>query len=490
MKKEINKYIVKKHTLLALANENNIVLNPDIMIDIFGNAIKRIYSDELSPESDLYFKVSIINNDDYSLQIFQKWLIVKEKFNENTEITLDEIPVNKKKYKVGDNYSKVIDIQKTMNRVNIFKIKNFFIKKIIEYNNNKVYDVMIPYEHKIITGEVELINNNFARIKVLNNYYGYYQKSNQIKNEHLVEGKKYEFYVEEVVKNSNRLFPLILSRTNSDFLKELMREEIPEIEEKIVEIIKIYRMAGVRSKIAVISHDPMIEPIGSCVGNGGTRINSVSRRINNERIDLFRWSENFESMLENCFYPIKVLKIFFEKDFDRFTILVHDEDVFKTIGKYGVNCILASKIVDKKVNVIGLTKAIELEYDLKSLYEEEAEKEVAPKPKQKIKDKKETKKKINEADIYNKKNVLIDKKESESDLDKAISLGNKKKSIKVKSKYNSKKNVSKDDKVDILKKISTTSDNVFNENKEKEDEDSIFDENNAFDNDFFGDDDF
>ncbi len=358
----------------SIITENNVKITLDEMADIFTSSIAHIFEIDIAPEGDVAYKIEKKDNQ-YNVMIIRRWKIVDKIENPDLEIKLDNIKIKGLNLKIKDIFEEPQEIKILLERGSIFKAKTILRQKIISIRNSQIYKIMEPYKEKIINGVIENIEaNNHIRVKVLDQFYGYYPYENQIRNEILEEGKVLEFYVEKVDDNAYKNYPLMLSRSSEDFIKELMKEEIPEIEEGSVIIKVVKRLSGIRSKVGVISMDPMIDPIGSCVGNAGSRINSVSQRINGEKIDLFTWHEDENTLIKNAFKPINVLKIIKTKD-DRpvYKIIVSTDDILRAIGKKGSNCILVSKLINAPVKILSIVDAINEGYDIQYVDDESKE---------------------------------------------------------------------------------------------------------------------
>jgi len=150
---------------------------------------------------------------------------------------------------------------------------------------------------------------------------------------------------------------VILSRSRPALIRRLFEIEVPEIYDGIVEIKGIAREAGFRTKIAVVSHDPKIDSVGACVGIRGSRIKNVVQEINNEKIDVVRWSEDIEEFIANSLQPVEIVQIFVDEDSERVLVVVPDDQISLAIGKSGQNIRLTSKLTEWKVDVIKESEA-------------------------------------------------------------------------------------------------------------------------------------
>ena len=176
----------------------------------------------------------------------------------------------------------------------------------------------------------------------------------QIPHERLTQGASVKAVIARVEESTKSGAQVILSRSNADFLKALLRQEVPEIYEGTVEIKAVARDSkNRRAKIAVYSRDEKIDPVGACVGMKGARVQTIVRELGNERIDIVHWDENFDVFVQRSLAPASVLKMFPVPDTDRIVIIVDDENLAQAIGKGGQNVELAGRLVDRKLDVHG-----------------------------------------------------------------------------------------------------------------------------------------
>ena len=157
--------------------------------------------------------------------------------------------------------------------------------------------------------------------------------------------------------DNNGLARVVLSRSQPALIRRLFEIEVPEIYDGIVEIKGIAREAGFRTKIAVISHDSKVDSVGACVGIRGSRIKNVVQEINNEKIDVVRWSDDIEEYIENSLHPVEIVQFYVDEDKERIVTVVADDQISLAIGKSGQNIRLTSKLTQWKVDVIKESEA-------------------------------------------------------------------------------------------------------------------------------------
>ena len=178
----------------------------------------------------------------------------------------------------------------------------------------------------------------------------------QIPREKYKFNEKIKLYVVEV-KNTSKGAQIIVSRTHPGLVKRLFELEVPEIYEGVVEIKSISREAGSRSKIAVVSHDENVDPMGACVGPKGARVQNIVNELKGEKIDIIKWSKNPEEFIENSLSPAKVLSVTVDEDKKSAKVIVDDSQLSLAIGKEGQNVRLAAKLTNWKIDIESKSQA-------------------------------------------------------------------------------------------------------------------------------------
>jgi len=243
--------------------------------------------------------------------------------------------------------------------------KQILIQRIREAEREQVFD---DFQHKvgeITSGAVQRIERG-AVIVNLGRTEGIVHRSEQIPGEHLPLGRIVRILVKEVQKNPKGP-QIILSRRSPEFLRKLFEFEVPEIYENRVEIISIAREAGERSKIAVYSVDEKIDPVGACVGLKGTRVQSVVKELNNEKIDIIGWDPDPERYISRALSPATVLMAFLAADENHMIVVVQDDELSLAIGKGGQNARLAAKLTGWRITLFGRDQYQQLLMDVSEL---------------------------------------------------------------------------------------------------------------------------
>jgi len=268
---------------------------------------------------------------------------------EMNTIDFEDAKLKKEDAKIGDVISEPLP-PIDLGRVAAQSAKQVITYKVREIERNKQYEEFKDKVGQIVSGIVEKIEYGNAIVK-LGNTEAMLRRDNMIRNERVNQGERIRAYVSEVSKD-NKGHQIVLSRTHSEFLAALFAQEVPEIYDRIIEIKAIARDPGSRAKVAVFSSDSMIDPVGSCVGMRGARVQAVINELNGEKIDIIQWSSDPATMVVNALAPAEVTKVIIDEDNRRIEIVVPDEQLSIAIGKRGQNVRLASKIIGWQIDVL------------------------------------------------------------------------------------------------------------------------------------------
>ncbi|MEF9985203.1 MAG: transcription termination factor NusA [Malacoplasma sp.] len=345
---------------IALAKE----IDQDKVIDVLKTSIEKAYLKE-NPDCQLLIE---INEKKKDIKLFELKTIVdksEDEIDDDIEISLEDAKKLKENSKLGDSISVEIDLDSFEKRMAIHVLQ-IFQQRLNEVSNSKIYEQWQDKIGKVVRAEVERVELKYIEVN-LGTTMGVLLKSEQIPNEVLVPGESYLFLIKDI-KEQSRGWPIILSRADEKFLDHLLVTNIPEIEQGIIEIKSISRIAGFKAKIALSSNDPNVDPIGTCVGVGGKRIKDISAMINNERIDIILYSDNPKQLLVNACSPEKIIGLEITNDDNDeelhkggkiVTIVCKDEDLPKLIGRGGVNVKLLSRLTKWSIDIVSLTMAVE-----------------------------------------------------------------------------------------------------------------------------------
>ena len=270
------------------------------------------------------------------------------------QISLDEAKKVTKNAEVGSTV-KVEIKSKEFGRIATQNAKNVILQKIREEERDVIYNQYYGKEKDIATGIVQRyigknISINLGKADALLN------ESEQVKSENFRPTERIKVYIVEV-KKTNKGPRILVSRTHPELVKKLFESEVTEIKDGTVEIKSIAREAGSRSKIAVWSNNPNVDPVGACVGINGARVNSIVDELKGEKIDIVCWDENPGILIQNALSPAKIVAVFADPDEKTAKVVVPDYQLSLAIGKEGQNARLAARLTGYKIDIKSETQA-------------------------------------------------------------------------------------------------------------------------------------
>lgn len=277
---------------------------------------------------------------------------VKKIEDENLEMTIKEAQKYKKDAKEGDEIH--IDVTPIgYGRIAAQAAKQVIIQRLQEAERDVMYDMFKDRENELINALVHRVENNQVYIN-LEKTTALLTGEHQIPGENYYGGQRLKVYLDRVVKTTKGP-QLIISRTHPNLVLKLLELEIPEIKNGLVVIKGVAREPGVRSKIAVSSDDDKIDPIGSCVGQKGVRIQNIMDELNGERIDIINWEKDPEKYITAALSPAKVTRIDIDEKVKRVKVYVNTDQRPLAIGKNGQNVRLASKLTGYEIDILDIS---------------------------------------------------------------------------------------------------------------------------------------
>lgn len=274
--------------------------------------------------------------------------VVEEMSDPKSEILLEDARQIDPVYQPGD----IVEEEATpreFGRIAAQAAKQVVVQRIREAERGMLYEQFSNREGDVVTGTVSRVDQRNVIVD-LGKAEATLPPQEQIQNDTYVTGQRMKFYVVEVRK-TNRGPMVVVSRTHPGLLKRLLELEVPEIADGIVEIKAIAREAGGRSKVAVVAHDPNVDPVGSCVGPRGARIQTVVNELAGEKGDVIPWSEDYSAFISSALSPAKVVEV--RPDFISkiALVVVPDYQLSLAIGREGQNARLAAKITGWKIDI-------------------------------------------------------------------------------------------------------------------------------------------
>src|SRR6187431_2420581 len=250
----------------------------------------------------------------------------------------------------------------TLGRIAAQSAKQVMIQKIREAESDTVFNEFAAKKGELVVGTVTRVDAGTAIVS-LGKSEALLPRSEQIPGESHHVGDRVKAVILDVRKQGHRV-KIVLSRCHPDFVRALFEEEIPEIDERVIDIRAVAREAGYRSKVAVTSIDLKVDCVGACVGVRGSRIKNVIEELNGERIDIVRWNDALQVLIPNALQPAQISEVFTYPRLGRAIVLVTDDQLSLAIGRRGQNVRLASKLVGWDIEIMthdeladGLDKA-------------------------------------------------------------------------------------------------------------------------------------
>ena len=334
-------------------------ISEDLLFTTIEDALVAAYKKNYAGPTSSAQNVKVtIDRESGEIHVYSQKIVVEEVFDNVTEIALEEAQEIKPTYDLDD----VVDFEvtpKNFGRVAAQLAKGVVTQRIREAERSIIYGEYKEKEYDIITGTVlrEDKGNVFVNIGKLETAIG---PNEQIPREKYKFNEKIKLYVVEV-KNTSKGAQIIVSRTHPGLVKRLFELEVPEIYEGVVEIKSISREAGSRSKIAVVSHDENVDPMGACVGPKGARVQNIVNELKGEKIDIIKWSKNPEEFIASSLSPAKVVSVTVDEDSKSAKVVVEDNQLSLAIGKEGQNVRLAAKLTNWKIDIKSKSQAEALE---------------------------------------------------------------------------------------------------------------------------------
>ena len=275
-----------------------------------------------------------------------------------TEIELKEAQKINPDYNVDDEINIEI-VPRDFGRIAAQTAKQVIIQKLREAEREIVYNEFEERKGEIVSGLIQKADGNIV-VMDLGKLEGVMPKKEQIPTETYRVNDKIKGYIVKVEKGQKGAPQVMVSRSHPDFVRKLLEFEIPEIYEGVIEIKSVSRDPGYRSKVAVYSPDPNIDPVGSCVGQKGVRIQNVINELNGEKIDVIEWNEDPSIYIAASLLPAQILAVDIKPENKFAQVIVPDDQLSLAIGKSGQNARLAARLTDWKIDIKSETQFREL----------------------------------------------------------------------------------------------------------------------------------
>ena len=337
--------------LNILEQEKNI--SKDTLLEAIENSLVTACKNHFGSSDNV--KVSI-DPETCEFHVFQEKTVVETVEDPVEQISLVNAKMINSKYEIGDVVN--IEVQsKEFGRIATQNAKNVILQKIREEERKVLYDQYYSMEKDVVTGVVQRyvgrnVSINLGRVDAI------LTENEQVKGEVFQPTERIKVYILEV-KATSKGPKVLVSRTHPELVKRLFESEVAEVKDGTVEIKSIAREAGSRTKMAVWSNDPNVDPVGACVGMNGARVNAVVKELRGEKIDIINWDENPALLIENALSPAKVISVMADPDEKIAGVIVPDYQLSLAIGKEGQNARLAARLTGYKIDIKSETQAIE-----------------------------------------------------------------------------------------------------------------------------------
>ena len=302
--------------------------------------------------------------------VFQEKKVVEKVEDPVEEISLVNAKMIDSKYELDD----IVNVEvksKEFGRIATQNAKNVILQKIREEERKVLFDEYYSKEKDIVTGIVQRyvgknVSINLGKVDAI------LTENEQVKGEVFQPTERIKVYILEV-KSTSKGPRVLVSRTHPELVKRLFESEVAEVKDGTVEIKAIAREAGSRTKIAVWSNDPDVDPVGACVGMNGARVNAIVNELRGEKIDIITWDENPAILIQNALSPAKVISVIADADEKSAKVVVPDYQLSLAIGKEGQNARLAARLTGFKIDIKSETQAREAGdfFDYENEYEDD-----------------------------------------------------------------------------------------------------------------------
>ena len=329
--------------LEALEKEKNI--RKELVFEALEAALISAYKKNFGAGHNCFADV---NRETGDMRVYCTKTVVEEVTDPFTEITLEEAKGINKRYELGDMVDFDAEPAK-FGRIAAQTAKQIVVQKIREAERGNMYEEYSDKENDVMSGKIEKLERRGVMVD-LGSAEALLSPGEQIPGEDYTPGRRLKVYVYEV-KKTTKTVSLMVSRTHPGLVKKLFEKEVPEIADGTVVIKSIAREAGSRSKLAVYSENPNIDPVGACVGQKGNRVAGIVEELNDEKIDVIQYSEDPKEYISAALNPAKVLSVEIDEEKKSALVTVPEFQLSLAIGKEGQNARLAARLTGWKIDI-------------------------------------------------------------------------------------------------------------------------------------------
>lgn len=363
------------NALDALETEKGI--KKEIVIDALEQSLVSAYKRNYDKAQNVEVEFDKRKGD---IKVYSVKEVVNNVFDSRLEVSLEDALEINKAYEVGDTIRFEVT-PRDFGRIAAQTAKQVIMQRVREEERQMIYDQYSKYENEIVSGEVERHDSRYIYVN-LGNVEAVLSKKDQVPGEVYKSHDRIKVYIYKVVdpsannnepevenkdgkkRRKNRGPQVYVSRSHPDLLKRLFENEVPEIFDGTVEIKSIAREAGDRAKVAVYSAEEGVDPIGTCVGPRGERVQAIVNELNGEKMDIIEWSEDPAKYISNALNPANIVEVRFDPENERVcTVIVPDDQLSLAIGKRGQNARLAAHLTGYKIDIKSESDMAALEAD-------------------------------------------------------------------------------------------------------------------------------
>lgn len=328
-------------------------ISKDILLEAMENSLVAACKNHFGKADNIKVNIDRVTG---AVSVFAEREVVENVTDPVVQISLADARMKflRKKYDIGD----IVDVEvtpKNFGRIAAQKAKQVVVQKIREEERKVLFNQYYGKEKDVVTGIVQRYTGNNVSIN-LGKVDAVLTENEQIKGEHFRPTQRVKLYVLEV-KDTTKGPRITVSRTHPELVKRLFEAEVTEVKEGIVEIKSISREAGQRTKMAVSSNDPNVDPVGACVGLNGSRVGTIVDELHGEKIDIVNWSDDPATLIENALSPAKVVSVDVNVQELSAKVVVPDYQLSLAIGKEGQNARLAARLTGYKIDIKSESQA-------------------------------------------------------------------------------------------------------------------------------------
>ncbi|MEQ9643688.1 MAG: transcription termination factor NusA [Alphaproteobacteria bacterium] len=335
----------------AVAREK--LIDPEIVIEAMEEAIQKAARSRYGMENDIRAEIDRRSGD---IKLFRLLEVVDEVENDATQLSVPEAKGRNPDAQVGDLLSEALPPM-DFGRIATQSAKQVIVQKVRDAERLRQFNEYKDRVGEIVNGIVKRVEYGNVMVD-LGRAEAVVRRDEMLPRENFRQGDRIRAYILDV-REEQRGPQIFLSRTHPQFMARLFAQEVPEIYDSIIEIKAVARDPGSRAKIAVLSNDHSIDPVGACVGMRGSRVQAVVNELQGEKIDIIQWSPDFATFLVNGLAPAEVTKVVMDEDAHKFEVVVPDDQLSLAIGRRGQNVRLASQLTGWDIDIMTETEESE-----------------------------------------------------------------------------------------------------------------------------------